>query len=40
MAEYLVEYHYQTDHCLDDGFEDHWPEPLAQSPIEALISAN
>ena len=39
MAEYLVEYHYQTDHCLDDGFEDHYESCLVEANTAAEASS-
>lgn len=38
MAEYLVEYHYQTDHSLDDGFEDHYESCLVEANTVAEAS--
>ena len=39
MAEYLVEYHYQTDHSLDDGFEDHYESCLVEANTVAEASS-
>lgn len=39
MAEYLVEYHYQTDNSLDDGFEDHYESCLVEANTVAEASS-